>query len=92
VNVNVPPKSTRTDSALSGVGRYKRSPDQGQETRNAIIRALSQRPGAQVRELCVMVGRSSPSTVAHHLSILESEGKVVRDDCPLCKGKIWRVV
>jgi DNA-binding transcriptional ArsR family regulator len=100
-NINVPPKSTNTEgfrppeneprSTLAGVGRYKRSNDQGAQTRAALIRALSQRPGAQVRELCVLVGKSSTSTVQHHLNLLEAEGKIIRDDCPLCRGKIWRV-
>lgn len=91
MNLNVPPKDTRTESVLSGVGRYKRPRDQGEQTRAALVRALSERPGADVRELCVMVGRSSTSTVAHHLHILEAEGKIVRDACPLCRAKIWRV-
>jgi DNA-binding transcriptional ArsR family regulator len=91
MNVNVPPKSSRTDSALSGVGKYKRSPDQGQETRNAIIRALAQRPGSTVRELCVAVGRSSTSTIQSHLHALEASGKIVKERCPVCKGPYWSV-
>jgi DNA-binding transcriptional ArsR family regulator len=67
------------------------APASGDVTRGAIIRALSSHPGATVRELCVMVGRSSTSTVYMHLTRLEAEGKIVRDDCPLCRGKIWRV-
>jgi DNA-binding transcriptional ArsR family regulator len=100
-NINVPAKSTNTEgfrppeneprSALAGVGRYKRSPDQGEQTRTAIVRALSQRPGSTIRELCVLVGKASPSTIQHHLNILEAKRKIVRDDCPLCRGKIWRV-
>jgi DNA-binding transcriptional ArsR family regulator len=78
-------------SALTGVGRYKRPKDQGEQTRAALIRALAQRPGAQVRELCVLVGKASPSTVQHHLNVLEAEGKIVRDECPLCKARMWRV-
>jgi DNA-binding transcriptional ArsR family regulator len=91
MNINVPPKSTQTESALAGVGRYKRELDQGEKTRAAIIRALAERPGATVRELCALVGKASTSTVYSHLNRLEAEGKIVRDDCPLCRAKIWRV-
>jgi DNA-binding transcriptional ArsR family regulator len=92
VNIDVPPKSTQTDSALSGVGRYKRSPDQGEETRAAIIRVLAERPGASIRDLCTAVGKSSASTVYAHLHRLEAEGKIVKDQCPVCRAGILRVV
>jgi DNA-binding transcriptional ArsR family regulator len=67
------------------------APVSGDATRAAIVRALSSHPGATVRELCVMVGKASTSTVYFHLNRLEAEGKIVRDDCPLCRGKMWRV-
>jgi predicted transcriptional regulator len=79
MNIDVPSKFTRTGNGT------------GEQTRNAMIRALSSRPGATVRELCVMVGKASTSTVYFQLNRLEAEGKIVRDNCPLCRGKIWRV-
>ena len=64
---------------------------QGAKTQHAIIRALAERPGASVRELCVLVGKASTSTIQHHLWKLEAQGKIVRDECPLCRARIWRV-
>jgi DNA-binding transcriptional ArsR family regulator len=77
-------------SALAGVGWYKRPPDQGDKTRDALIRVLAERPGASIRELCDATGKQ-PSTVYHHLNRLQAEGKIVKDECALCRAGILRV-
>ena len=75
---------------LAKPGVTRNSEIQASETRNAIIRTLAERPGASIRELCVIVGKRSTSTVQHHLWKLEAQGKIVRDSCPLCRAPIWR--
>lgn len=87
MNYNVPPKKTRT---MAGV-TWAEQKAWGEQSRAALIRALAESPGATVRELCVKIGKASPSTVQHHLYKLEDEGKIIREECPLCRARIWRV-
>jgi DNA-binding transcriptional ArsR family regulator len=91
MNINVPNKETRTDvTPLGRVGKYKRPRDQGDKTRSAILTILSLRPGSAVRELCAETGKA-PSTIHFQLNKLENEGKIVKEVCPLCRGRMWRV-